>query len=46
MAVKRSTLVLGGLAVLTALFVAAYIDGGEVPVRPVTLDVELPEGTL
>ena len=46
MAVKRSTLVWGGTAALTALFVAAYIDGGEEPVRPITVDVELPDGTL
>ena len=46
MAVHRSTLLWGGLGLLAVLLVAAYIDGGEKPVRPITVDVAVPEGAL
>ena len=46
MAVHRSTLLWGGLSLLAVLLVAAYVDGGEEPVRPITVDVAVPEGAL
>ncbi len=40
----RLRLILWLLALLSILMVIAYIDGGEEPLRPISENVEMPEG--
>lgn len=42
LAVERRTYLLIGLAVLLVVIIAAYIDGGEEPVRPMEQAVAVP----
>ena len=46
LAAKRSNLPWVALLVVFAILAAAWIDGGEEPLRPITQDVPLPEGAL
>ncbi|MXO49140.1 hypothetical protein GRI69_12810 [Erythrobacter vulgaris] len=46
MAVKRSGILWVGVLVIVGILVAAWIDGGEEPLRPISQPVEIPEGTL
>ncbi|MBX7541793.1 hypothetical protein [Qipengyuania sphaerica] len=46
MAVKRSAILWVVLLGIIGVLVAAWIDGGEEPLRQISQPVELPEGTL
>ncbi|WP_156787192.1 hypothetical protein [Erythrobacter sp. SD-21] len=46
MAVKRSNIVWVVLLAIAGILVAAWVDGGEEPLRTIKQPVELPEGTL
>ena len=46
LAAKRSAILWVVLLGLIGVLVAAWVDGGEEPLRPISQPVELPEGTL
>ena len=46
LAVKRSAILWVVLLGIIGLLLAAWVDGGEEPLRPISQPVDLPEGTL